>query len=359
MEWWIIAVVVVAVVVAAWAHHAYWAWRLRVVTDYSELHRLETPDGSAIELRRMGRPTTPELPPVLLVHGLATSHRNHDLDPDFSLARHLDAVGRDVWLVTLRSGREDLQRSEVKRVRFESMVRYDIPLAIEQVRQRTRADQIDYVGFSMGGMLLYSAIDRTVPSSCFRRIVVIGSPALVLPPLEWLRFLRRVPRWAVPRVWFRVAATMFAFIADLVPTPIHHLVYNPKNVDRGKAPMALVNAISDIPGELHADFAEWALGDGVIRIDGEAVLDRLECVDVPALFFAGGGDRLAPERAVRVAYDRWGSQLDRSPEKHFRLLGRATGLPEDYGHGDMVIGRQVREHIFEPLTEFLAAPVSR
>ena len=355
MEWWLIVVLAVLLLaLLAWAHHAFWTWRYRVHADYAEVHRVATPDGSAFELRRLGTPpATPELPPVLLVHGLATSHRNYDLDPDFSLARHLHAAGRDVWLLTLRSGRADLRRSEARKLRFEPMVRWDIPLAIDQVRERTRADSIDYVGFSMGGMLLYSAIERTVPAARFRRIAIVGSPGVVELPWKWLRVFRRLPRWFVPALWLGIGARMYAFMADWFPTPIHRIIYNPRNVDRGRASVAMVNAIADVPGELHADFAEWALGDGVIRIDGEPVLDRLELVDVPAIFFAGGGDRIAPAHAVRAAYERWGSEVDPPPEKRFRLLGRAAGLPEDYGHGDMVIGRSVREHIFEPLTEFL------
>lgn len=356
MDWVVyVSVALVGLLVAAWAHHAFWTWRLRVVCDYAELHRIETPDGSAIELRRLSPPATPDLPPVLLVHGLATSHRNHDMDPDASLARHLHAVGRDVWLVTLRSGREDLRRDEGKRVSFEAMVRHDIPLAVEHVRQRTRADRLDCAAFSMGGMLLYSAIERTVPASAFRRMVIMGSPAVVAPPVRWLRIFRRVPRWVIPRLMVRLGARMYAFMADWFPTPLHRIIYNPDNVDPGRAPLAMVNALADVPAELHADFAEWALSDGTVRIDGEAVVERLERVDVPVLFFAGCDDRIAPPESVRVAYERWGSALDPHPEKDFRLLGRAAGMPHDYGHGDFVIGRQVREHIFEPLTEFLAA----
>jgi pimeloyl-ACP methyl ester carboxylesterase len=355
VAWWLIVVLaVLALVVAGWAHHAYWTRRYRVVTGYAEHHRVKTPDGSTFELRRLGAPDTRDLPPVILVHGLATSHRNHDLDPDFSLARHLEAAGRDVWLLTLRSGRADLRRAEAKRMRFEAMVRYDIPLAIEQVLDRTRADAVDYVGFSMGGMLLYSAIERTLPAAKLRRVALVGSPGRVELPWRWLRIFRKLPRWIMPALWLGIGARMYAFMADWFPTPVHRMIYNPRNVDRGKAPIAMVNALADVPAELHADFAEWALGDGVIRIDGEPVLDRLEVVSVPAIFFAGGGDRIAPAHAVRAAFDRWGSEADPQPLKEFRLLARAAGHREDYGHGDMVIGRHVRADIFEPLAEFLA-----
>ena len=62
-----------------------------------EMFRRSLPDGAPSGSREI-------LPPVLLVHGVGANHRNNDLHPDFSLARHLAALGRDVWLLTLRSG---------------------------------------------------------------------------------------------------------------------------------------------------------------------------------------------------------------------------------------------------------------
>ena len=71
---------------------------------------IATADGSAIELRRVPVPEGVERagPPALLVHGLALNHRNHDMLEDLSLARYMAKRGRDVWLLTLRSGRADL-----------------------------------------------------------------------------------------------------------------------------------------------------------------------------------------------------------------------------------------------------------
>src|SRR5690606_337169 len=92
--------VFVAIVVLALAHVAYWHRRFFVPADYEREQVLETEDGCTIVLRRLPRPDGEIVgPPVLMVHGLGANHRNNDLVPDHSIARHLRARGRDVWLL--------------------------------------------------------------------------------------------------------------------------------------------------------------------------------------------------------------------------------------------------------------------
>ncbi len=130
-------------------HLGFWRKRLFSALPYAEEHRIPTEDGAHFELRRLPCETPdPEKPPVLLVHGLGANHRNHDAWEGASLARYLAARGSDVWLLTLRSG---LPRGIPSRlVRFAAMVQHDVPQAVAEVRRRTGADAIDYVGFSMG-----------------------------------------------------------------------------------------------------------------------------------------------------------------------------------------------------------------
>jgi polyhydroxyalkanoate synthase subunit PhaC len=109
-----IAVAAALLVLFTWAHLRYWVRCLTLPLEYVACEVLPTADGSRIELRRVPRATREgeALPPVLLVHGIGANHRNNDLHPDASLARYLAALGRDVWLVTLRSGLAGLSRRE-------------------------------------------------------------------------------------------------------------------------------------------------------------------------------------------------------------------------------------------------------
>ncbi len=208
-------------------------------------------------------------------------------------------------------------------MRFAAMVKEDVPLGISTVLARTGAAAIDYVGFSMGGMLLYAALGRTVPVALVRRVVIVGSPGRVAAPRHFLPFLRRVPRWLVPGGRYKLGAHAVAFASEWIHTPIHRIVINPANVHAGMTRAALVNMVEDIPAPLNADFLEWAAGDGSIRVDGEPVLEGLAGVGVPALFFAGTADRLAPPGAVQAAFDAWGSARDHV-DKRLVVLGRST-----------------------------------
>lgn len=356
--WWVwVVVALVVFLVAAWLHYSYWVRRLTVELDYELTERLPTAHGSFVELRRL--PASEDHgrsgPPVLLVHGLALNHRNNDMTEDLSLGRYLARAGRDVWLLTLESGREDLTWREERRVTFENMARHDVPLGVDEVLKRTGAERLDYIGFSMGGMLMYACLGRFVAPEKLRRVVIIGSPARIRPPLAMLaKVAGLIPQWLVPTLRLRIVSRFMAFGADLIHTPIHRWVYNPENVDRGVAAHSLVNGFVNIPGGLAAEFVRWSSDGAAVRYGGTPVTETLRAASVPVLFVAGADDRLAPPESVRLAYDAWGADAGAPPPKRWLLCGVDEGAAADYGHGDLAIGRFAEQDVFEPVGAFLA-----
>jgi polyhydroxyalkanoate synthase subunit PhaC len=324
----------------------------RIDLPYTSVERLPTLDGNHVELRRLPGPDTGV--PVLLVHGLAANHRNVDFDHDNSLARALASRGRDVWLLTLRSGRTDRRWAETRGVTFASMAEHDLPLAVAAVRERTSQERLDYVGFSMGGMLLYASLGRWLQPRWVRRAAIIGSPGRIASPVPLPSAARYLPFALSPTLWLNHGSNLVAHLSEWFHTPLHHLVCNPKNVGPGRAARSLVNVIVDVPGRLGADFARWATGDGEIRLpDGSLALHALRAVDIPAHFFAGAADRLAPPHAVRHAFDAWGSAS--GVDKAFTVLGSKTGARADYGHGDLAVGTHLHDDLFPPLARFLCS----
>src|SRR5688572_17350102 len=101
-----------------------------------------------------------EGPPVLLVHGMGANHYNWDYRPEVSLAHTLQARGWDVWIPELRG--DPGSRAPSRRARssgtFSDHATLDLPAAVDAVLAATGEDQLYWVGHSMGGMLLYTAV---------------------------------------------------------------------------------------------------------------------------------------------------------------------------------------------------------
>ena len=336
-----------------WLHMRFWARRLTVPMSYEQVLEIDAADGGRFVLRHLAQSADAAATvPVLLVHGVGVNHRSHDALPDVSLARALAAAGRDVWLLTLRSGLSGLGRAQRKRVRFLAMADHDVPEAVAYVLEASGAKQVDYVGYSMGGMLLYAALDRQLNPEHVRRVVVVGSPARVRSPLPGLALLARIPRALVPTLPLRLAGRSVAFMADWLHTPLHRVLLNPANMGEGASARALVNAIENVPGPLAADFAEWlASEDGEVAVEGRSVLRALETLTIPALFLAGASDRIAPPEAVARAHDAWGRAV--GTRKEFVLLGSDSGAEQDYGHGDLVLGFAAARDVFPRVVDFL------
>lgn len=350
-----VVAVLLALWLATWAHLRFWVARLTRPLDYDGTWRIGTPDGSAFELRRLQPAAPSALPPLLLVHGIAINHRNLDPDATQSLARTLRDGGRDVWLLTLRSGRDDLSWHERHHCSFAALAQYDVPLAVDEVRRRSGASQVDYIGFSMGGMLLYASLGRTVAATSLRRAVIMGSPGRVgrvVPAVGWLRHVSGT--W-FPTLPLRLLSQLMAFASEWLETPIHRLIMNLRNTRGGSVRTAAVDAVQSIPGPLLHDMLRWAYRDGVVRLDdGADILDGLAAVDVPVLFVVGSKDRLGPPAALRKAWEAWGRDRP-GVVKAWLLLGREAGHAADYGHVDLILGPHSRADVFEPVASFLAA----
>ena len=351
----------------AYAHYAYWTRRFGVPMEYLLEDEICTADGAYIMLYRLPLPVTLKATrPVLLVHGIGIDHRNNDMLPNASLARHLHDAGRDVWLLRLRSGGMVRRFRDAKKVRFDAMVKHDIPLGVDTVLLRTNETQLDFVGFSMGGMLLYGALTATSPQGetservlAFEKlahVVIIGSPARVGHSVPFRALVERFPDAMVPTIPIRFLSRMFAFISELFDTPLHGFIVNPRNLEKGVAQRAMMT-VEDAPSWLAVDFLGWMRAGGIVRVDGKDVVEGLVDATVPALFFVGGVDRLAPEHAVRPAFDAWGS-ANAAIEKRFVVLSTAAGALADYGHGDLAFGRHARVDLFDPIEVFLGPAVA-
>jgi pimeloyl-ACP methyl ester carboxylesterase len=315
-----------------------------------------TSDGWRIAVLRY-RPDKPsQHPPVLLVHGVAANRYNLDLTDETSLAKHLCGLGFDVWIVELRGRGFSLRPKLFSGLRydwsFDDYAERDLPCAAEIITRATGARSLHLVGFSTGALAAYAWLSDPHRSVEVASLVSIGGAAsfkrlgkvLSGRLIRSFRFLRH--RWIL-----RVLAPVSG---HWHPSPLQ-IVHNPENLDGGVQRRIMVNMIANFSRNELLQYSDWILNDVFRSIDHRRdYRSELSRITVPSLFLAGPRDVLSPPDAVKDTYDAVAAT-----DKQFVLCSRAQGMRVNYGHFDLVVGREAASEVFPVISGWLASVEQR
>ena len=311
-----------------------------------------TADGASLALHRLRPPERRAAEPVILLHGLGANRYNLDFSPapEHSLAEAYSRAGFDAWVLELRGAGASAPPPGRRDWTFEDYLEQDLPAAIELVLHHSGAQQVHWVGHSMGGMLLYAYL-LGPHGAVVRSGVTMGSPvrftdgarrfALELRMAWLLNVLRRVPvrqftRWTAPlagRVQHRFSAPLA----------------NWDNIEAKVLRHASYLATGDLAPSLAREFLRWACDGAYGTSDGTVSwTESLSKIQQPILVVAGGGDRLCLVPDVRFAYETLGGDA-----VEYLELSRAAGFGQDYGHIDLVFGRDAPRQVFPRLIDFV------
>ncbi len=316
-----------------------------------EIHFATTADGWRLALVRY-RAVSPSADappgePVLLVHGIASNRYNLDLTDDLSLARALAARGYDAWLLELRGRGLSMRPRLFSGVRydwsFDEYAERDLPAAAESIARATGRSPgklgLHLVGFSTGSLACLAWLSDPHRKFEVASLVAIGAATTfkrtgrnvsgrILRNLRWLRH-----RWLM-----RVVAPISGYWH---PSPLQ-IIHNPENTDGPVQRRAMVNMIANFSRNELLQYSDWIMNDVFRSIDQRrdyrAELGR---ITTPSLLLAGPRDVLAPPDAVKATFEALGSS-----DKQFMICSRAQGLRVNYGHFDLVIGREAPAEIF-------------
>jgi pimeloyl-ACP methyl ester carboxylesterase len=320
-------------------HYVFWQWKLGVSPGEDELLRAPTRDGWSLALgHRRPRGEAPRRPPVLLVHGIAMNRQALDFGVErYSVAAHLAAAGFDCYALDLR-GHGASRRGPHDRWNLDTYLREDLPAALDAIRARTGEAEVLYVGHSQGAILGLAAC-ALFPER-IRAVVALAGPAH-FDVQERLRKLVALRRAGLGR-FTRLAARMVAPYSGYWHPALADLAVNMRNVERPVYRRVLANAMENLhPGVLE-QFAAFIEEDSFRAMDGSqdyrALLGRCR---QPALFVSAEKDGLAPPAVVEAAFRRWGGP------KRYWAAGR------DYGHLDLIMGRNAPEVVYPMIRDFL------
>lgn len=325
--------------------------------SFDETHVVPTDDGAHVALHRY-LPRGPRRGnPIILCHGIACNRHFWDISPERSFAQALASAGRDVWVLEMRGHGQShrvpaLEPWKAIKVRwdFDHYVHHDLPAAINFVRDRGSSKKVDWIGHSMGGMVIYAHLGTTAGDDV-ENLITIGSPTFI-DNRFWAWKVAGVlsgPASLIPHFPVRLGAWAVSgavlALHPFVPNP----VYSKENMSPRDAAMLFHNVLDDISGGEVSLGIQFIKERGFRSRDGKiSYAERLKQIKHPALLLAGSRDFLVMPRDVRAAFDRISSE-----DKTLHILGKKQGYTHDYGHADLVLGRFVKTEVVPIVLDWL------
>lgn len=296
--------------------------------------------------------------PVILCHGLMANRTYYTINGESSFALQLAKAGYDVWVLDLR-GREEAGPPSwffgEKKYDYsiDDYIKYDVDAAIQYVLEKTKSDKVNWVGHSMGGMIAYARIG-SYQESRIANLVTVGSPFSFELSTTSLRLWHKVGSCTTsvfPTVPMGSLAKFNSYMCvDLTPKPglVEILLY-PENTDKEVIKASQRYMITNIakPEALQLKTA-LELGE-FYSIDGKInYTENLKNIQIPTLIVLGRRDHLGFGYTIRLVYEKI-----QTKDKQLLIVERAQGASEDYGHGDLFMGKNAPKDVMEPIIQWM------
>lgn len=345
---------VLAVLVLFYPFFLYWWDKLYGTPDIADqLFYAHTDDGWNIAMHfHMPRYPKPNAFPVIMSHGIAVNKFGVDLDESHSLPYYLKQNGYPVFVLSLRGVGKSYHSSKTRYrdFTFDDIVLYDVPAVIRRVKELTGAPKINWIGHSMGSMIMYGFLGRELPGSeDVASFTALAGPGKIehaktsiwgsIAHMPWL-----------PRVLdMKFGAQIISPLTGRFLTPIENIIYDSENISRVTIRRLMKNGIENIGLGLVRQFLDWIKSGVEYTRDGSHnYRDGFKKMKVPTLFLAGSRDHIAPAESVKFAFDNCGSSI-----KEYRVLGKQTGYHCDYCHTGIVLGDRARDDVYPLVRDFL------
>lgn len=333
-----------------------WLWGSRAshlpAGDRPAPIRLEAADGWVLWVHHRPAQQRRFREPVLLCNGLANNHRCFDFEPPSSFAHALAAAGFEVYSAEFRGALQAAPGpTDPRTATIDTYIQQDAPALVKAVLAHSGAPQLFWMGHSLGGLIGLAAASTQGLEPSLRGLITLGSPVFFTERQRRLLPLMRLGLVLALRGRVRLdwLATLVAPLAGWAPAPFAGAFINARNMTGRTLRAMLASAIAPIWTGVLAQLIDWVQSDAYRSAD--KALDYragLPALRLPMLVFAGEVDGLCAPQAVERHL-----ALLRSADVTTHVLGVRGGERDDYGHGDLLVGRRVDTEVFPRLISWL------
>ena len=318
-----------------------------------EIHFITAGDGFRLAVSKRIPPQKRYKEPVILCHGLGANRYNLDLNEEYSLARHFTKLGYDTYIVEMRtvglSSKPHLFSESRWNIYFDDIVNYDVPAIINNAKVKSGTDKVFWVGHSLGGMIMYAALQNGNIQRDVKSLITISSPPVFNKQPELKRF---IPMLKSAKIFSHIRQEFWGrlFAPYLIRAiPYSEVAANIENIDTPILRRIFVNLASDMSSTLVSQIGDWVENGFIKDRRGEKnYSEGISNIEIPVLAMTGSVDLICPQEAVEYLKERL-------PEERLKLIiaGTGSGFSTDYGHGDIIFGRNAPKEIFPIVASYI------
>ena len=232
----------------------------------------------------------------------------------------------------------------------DDLIKYDVPAILAHVREETGRDRVNWVGHSLGGMLMFAYLENSPDAWRVANFVAMGSGMVqdTYPQKKMLGANRSLRKMLSVISTGRIARPLM-FYRPPILAKVDGFYYTASNVDKRTVDRFYGYTLEN-PGKGALRQLDPYLEHGVFLSEDRRTnySEELGQVRAPLLLVAGEGDVLSDIPSNQITFDRAGSA-----DKTFLRVGKRDGQLHDYGHCDLVWSRYAPIEVFPPLIQWL------
>jgi len=304
--------------------------------------------------------------PVVLSHGLGLNGTFWTITDDH-LPAQLAARGYEVFVVDHRGSGSSHRKGLVGRINqglrqtplleleegrwnVDEQSFYDVPAILDYVKAVTGSERVNWVGHSLGGMLMFPYLELSPQPGRIANFVGMGATIILAdaPQTDILRANRGLRVLLRGMSTGRIARPMMVIRLPGMAR-IDRFYFTQQNVDRRTISRFYGYTLED-PGrgalkqlDPYLEFGRMVSADG--KIDYTNLLGKIK---TPTLFIAGDADIMSDIPSTMMTFNALGSS-----DKTLLRFGRLEGQVADYGHCDLVWSRYAPREVFPAISDWL------